>query len=497
MQLSVLGILGVSLSLAYEYEEPLMYGNFPEGFQWGTATAAYQIEGGWNEGGKGVNIWDVFTHAEPSPILDASTGDVACDSYHKYKDDVNLMKEMGLNSYRFSISWTRILPNGIGAKNQEGIDYYNALIDELIEAEIEPAVTLYHWDLPQSLEDQGGWLNETIADWFEEYSRICFEEFGDRVKVWITLNEPWVTAVLGYGLGSHAPGVLGIGTLTYMAAHNEIIAHARAVKAYKKDFADQNGKIGITLSIRWMEPENPLDPTHLEASETAMMFEMGWYSEPIFNNGKYPEIMRQKVDEKSTAQGFPQSRLPSFSDDESSMIAGSADFIGVNMYTSALVYPKEEPNENPVYFYDDDVDSYQDPDWYGSGSDWLKVTPWGLRSVLKWVKDHYGDIPVYITENGTSDKLGNTDDLQRIYVYKHYINQLLKSVLIDEVNEKGYYAWSLLDNFEWGSGYTEKFGLHSVNMTDPERTRTAKHSSVFYSKIVGQNGFVEGEGPCL
>ena len=435
--LSLFAILGFASTLAYEYEEPLMYGSFPEGFMWGTATASYQVEGGWNEGGKGVSIWDEFTHREPSPVDDASTGDVACDSYHKYKEDVALMKEMGLNSYRFSISWSRILPDGIGAKNQEGIDYYNAVIDELLAAGIEPAVTLYHWDLPQALENQGGWLNATIADWFEEYSRVCFEEFGDRVKFWITLNEPWVTATMGYGVGTMAPGVMGIGTLTYIVAHNEIRAHARAVQAYKTDYANQNGKIGITLSIGWKEPEHPLDPTHQEASETAMMFDIGWYSEPIFNHGMYPEIMRQKIDIKSSAQGFPESRLPSFSDTESSMIAGSSDFIGINMYTSSLVYPKEEPIDDPAYFYDDDVESYQDPDWYASGSDWLKVTPWGLRSVMNWVKDHYGNIPVYITENGFSDKLGNTDDLQRIYVYKHYINQLLKSVLVDEVNVKG------------------------------------------------------------
>ena len=489
-------IVNFGLILAYNYEEPLIYGTFPDGFLWGTATASYQVEGGWNEGGKGQSIWDEYTHRKPSPVDDGSTGDVACDSYHKYKEDVALMKQMGLNSYRFSIAWTRILPNGIGTRSQDGIDYYNALINELMEAGIEPAVTIYHWDLPQVLQEQGGWLNKSVADWFEEYSRVCFEEFGDRVKMWITLNEPWVTAVLGYGLATMAPGINGIGTLTYIVAHNQIRAHAKAVKVYKADFKQQNGKIGITLSVSWKEPEDPTNSTHVEASETAMMFDIGWFSEPIFKNGEYPRVMREKIDEKSFAQGFPESRLPHFSVEDAEMIAGSADFIGINTYTSSLVFPKQEPIDAPVYFYDDDVDSYQDSNWYPSGSDWLKVAPWGLRSVVKWVKSHYNDIPVYITENGVSDRLGNSDDLQRIYVYKHYINQLLKAFLLDKVNIKGYYAWSLLDNFEWARGYTEKFGLHSVNMTDPDRSRKAKKSSLFYAKIVQQNGFVENQGPC-
>jgi len=306
-----------------------------------------------------------------------------------------------------------------------------------------------------------------------------------------------VTANNGYGFGEHAPGLVGPGTFTYIAAHNQIRAHGRAVQAYKTHFKEQDGKIGITLSVGWKEPEDPANSTHVTASDTAMMFDMGWYTEPILGTGKYPAVMRENIDKKSTAQGFEQSRLPIFTDEESAMILGSTDFLGVNMYTSQLVYPREESIETVDKANDDDVFEYQDPNWYASGSSWLKVTPWGLRRCVNWVKDHYGsDMPIYITENGFSDNLGNSDDLQRIYVYKHYINQLLKAVIVDKVNMKGYYAWSLLDNFEWARGYTEKFGLHSVNMTDPERARTPKQSSVFYSKIVEQNGFVEGGGAC-
>merc|ERR1712212_554518 len=497
LKVVILSLIFSAALAQYEYEEELLYGKFPEGFLWGTATAAYQVEGAWDEGGKGENIWDTFTHSG-SHIDDNSSGDIACDSYHKYTEDIQLMKNMGLNSYRFSISWARILPEGVGDENPEGIQFYHDVLDALEEAGIEPAVTLYHWDLPQALQDLDGWLNEDIANWFEEYAMVCFREYGDRVKFWITLNEPAVTAVNGHGTGEHAPGLTGPGNYTYTVAHNQIRAHARAVQAYRSLFSEQNGKIGITLSVGWKEPEDPTNATHLDASKTAMMFDMGWYTEPILGTGMYPTVMRENVDRKSNEQGFENSRLPSFTAEESTMILNSSDFLGVNMYTSQLVYPMKEDAlaENASIEYDDDVYQYQDPDWYESGSSWLKVTPWGLRRCVNWVKDHYGDIPIYITENGVSDNLGNTDDLHRIYVYKHYINQLLKSVVEDSANVKGYYAWSLLDNFEWARGYTEKFGLHSVNMTDPGRARTPKRSSVYYSEIVAQNGFVEGGGAC-
>ena len=211
----------IALTICYEAEEDLLYDHFPPDFIWGAATAAYQIEGGWNEDGKGPSIWDVFTK-EDGHIIDNSSGDVACDSYHKYKEDVQLLVGMGVDSYRFSISWSRVLPNGIGEKNQAGIDYYNNLINELLSNGIEPAVTLYHWDLPQALHVQGGWLNSSITEWFEEYSRLCFTEFGDRVKYWITLNEPRETSLQGYGNGAHAPGIVGEGTTAYIAAHNQI-----------------------------------------------------------------------------------------------------------------------------------------------------------------------------------------------------------------------------------------------------------------------------------
>jgi len=482
----------------YIYEEEMLYDFFPDDFVWGTATAAYQIEGAWNEDGKGESIWDVFCRL-PGKIKDGSSGDVACDSYHKYKEDVLLMKNMNMNSYRFSVAWTRILPNGVGEKNEAGIQYYKNLISELQAAGITPAVTLYHWDLPQALQNQGGWLNSSVADWFEEYARVVFQEFGDDVKMFITLNEPKETSLQGHGSGSMAPGFTdGIGDKVYVAAHNQIRAHARAYRLYQSEFAaSQGGKVGITLNTNWGEPQEPENPEHQAASDAFMQFNYGWFGHAIFKDGKYPEVMRTNIDRNSAEQGLPESRLPSFTEEESAMIAGSTDFIGLNMYTSNVVYPAEEDITTPSYYTDDGVESYQDDTWYGSGSVWLKVTPFGLREVLKWIKNEYGaDLPIYVTENGFSDKQGNTDDLPRIYYYKHYINQMLRAIKEDGVNVAGYYAWSLLDNFEWAMGYTEHFGLHSVDMTSDERTRTPKASSRFVAKLAADNGFIESDDPC-
>jgi len=489
-------ILLSSLTQAYEAEEELLYDHFPADFKWGAATAAYQIEGGWDEDGKGENIWDVFTREE-GHIIDGSSGEVACDSYHNYKQDVQLLANLGLKSYRFSIAWARVLPSGVGDKNQAGVDYYNNLINQLLDNNIEPAVTLYHWDLPQTLQLQGGWLNASVADWFEEYSRLCFSEFGDRVKLWITLNEPKETSLQGHGSGTMAPGIVGPGTTAYIAAHNQIRAHARAYRAYYQDFASsQAGKVGITLNVNWGEPRDASNDDDLIASDNFMQFQLGWYAHPIFVDGKYPEVMRSKIDDKSEAQGFPESRLPQFTAEESAMIFNSSDFLGINFYTSNVVYTEEGDLENIDWNADQDVGAYQDDTWFAAGSVWLKVTPWGIRQALSWASQEYGGPEIYVTENGFSDKLGNLDDLQRVYYYKHYINQVLKAIKLDNVNVRGYYAWSLMDNFEWAMGYTEKFGLHRVNMTSAGRERTPKESAFFYSRLAEENGFVENQNIC-
>jgi len=490
-------LLCAGLSAGYVYEEEILYDTFPEGFVWGAATAAYQIEGGWDADGKGESVWDVFTRKE-GVIKDGSSGNVACDSYHKYKEDVLLLKNMNASSYRFSIAWTRILPQGVGEVNQAGVQYYKNLISELKAAGIVPAVTLYHWDIPQALDLQGGWLNSSSADWFEEYARVCFREFGDDVKFWITFNEPKETSIQGFETGTMAPGKVGHGDMIYIAAHNQIRAHGRAYRMYKAEFASaQNGRVGITLNTNWGEPQEPENPEHQLASDEFMQFNFGWFGHAIFKDGKYPPVMRANIDKNSQDQGLTTSRLPEFTEEESEMLTGSSDFLGLNFYTSEVVYPVEGDHTNPSYFTDMNYKTYQDETWYHSGSSWLQVTPWGIRQAVNWLTTEYGgDYDIYVTENGFSDKQGNLDDLQRIYYYKHYLNQILRAIKEDGVRVAGYYAWSLMDNFEWANGYTEKFGLHSVDMNDPNRPRTVKASAKYIAKLATQNGFVKSDTPC-
>lgn len=470
------------------------YGKFPDDFKWSTATSSYQIEGAWNINDKGESIWDTFTH-EGSHVANNDTGDVACDSYHKYETDVSLIKEMGVSNYRFSLSWPRLLPNGLPeSASEDGLRYYNALIDELLANDINPQVTLYHWDLPQALEDNGGFLSDSFPQWFNDYADYCFESFGDRVKFWITFNEPWIIAVLGYGDGVFAPGGKGIGDDVYIASHNLIKGHAMAYRTYDTNYRqEQMGEIGITLNSDFVEPYDRSKQEDVEAASRSLRFGLGWYANPIFINGDYPDVMREKIDRKSDAQGLNQSRLPEFTEDEKQMILGTSDFFGLNHYTTQ--YCEEPGTEDlsnpPSYYKDGDVVQWKDESWPKSGSVWLQVVPWGIRRLLVWIRDEYGqNVPIYVTENGISTRdVSDLDDQDRINYYKSYINEVLKAIRIDEVDVRGYTAWSLLDNFEWASGYTERFGLHYVDFTDPDRPRTQKNSSMEYAKIVADNGF--------
>ncbi|KAJ8046000.1 Lactase-phlorizin hydrolase [Holothuria leucospilota] len=470
------------------------YGKFPDDFKWSTATSSYQIEGAWNINDKGESIWDTFTH-EGSHVANNDTGDVACDSYHKYETDVSLIKEMGVSNYRFSLSWPRLLPNGLPeSASEDGLRYYNALIDELLANDINPQVTLYHWDLPQALEDNGGFLSDSFPQWFNDYADYCFESFGDRVKFWITFNEPWIIAVLGYGDGVFAPGGKGIGDDVYIASHNLIKGHAMAYRTYDTSYRqEQMGEIGITLNSDFVEPYDRSKQEDVEAASRSLRFGLGWYANPIFINGDYPDVMREKIDRKSDAQGLNQSRLPEFTEDEKQMILGTSDFFGLNHYTTQYcAEPGTEDLSNPPSYYKDgDVVQWKDENWPKSGSSWLQVVPWGIRRLLVWIRDEYGqNVPIYVTENGISTRdVSDLDDQDRINYYKSYINEVLKAIRIDEVDVRGYTAWSLLDNFEWASGYTERFGLHYVDFTDPDRPRTQKNSSMEYAKIVADNGF--------
>uniref|UniRef100_A0A3B5MDL9 Lactase n=1 Tax=Xiphophorus couchianus TaxID=32473 RepID=A0A3B5MDL9_9TELE len=458
------------------------YGNFSQNFLWGVSSSAYQIEGAWREDGKGLSIWDKFTHT-PGKISEHDTGDVACNSYNKMEDDIAALKKVKVSHYRFSISWPRILPDGTTKYiNQAGLNYYKKLLDSLIAANIEPQVTLYHWDLPQALQDVGGWENETIIERFKEYADVLFENLGPKVKLWITFNEPFVITVLGHVQGAHAPGLNDRpDTLPYIVGHNIIKSHAEAWHVYNDKYrASQGGLVSITVNSDWAEPRNPYKQEDYEAARN--VFYLGWWAHPIFN-GDYSPLVKKSVLDQSLAGGLTKSRLPEFTPEEIKRINGTYDYFGLNHYCSVLAFPVDFGTTQHF-----EADS--DRTWLETGSVWLRMTPFGLRRLLKFIKDEYRNPPIIITENGVSEN-GPVDlnDVHRKYYYEKYINQVLKAYLLDDVNIIGYTAWSLLDNLEWGVGYTERFGLFYVNRTDPDLPRTPKASVSFYSSIISCNGF--------
>lgn len=457
--------------------------SFPQDFIWGTATSSYQIEGAWLEGGKGFSIWDVFSHT-PGKVAAGSTGDIACDHYHLFKKDVALMADMGLQAYRFSISWPRIQPAGYGPANAEGIRFYSELIDTLLEHGITPWVTLYHWDLPAALQfERDGWINPELVDFFARYAEICFEHFGDRVKNWITLNEPWVAAILGYGQGVFAPGRIS-NSEPYQAAHQLLRAHARAVDVYRSKFSHQDGRIGITNNCDWREPLTDSDQDKA-ASERALEFFLGWFADPIYR-GDYPESMRERVGE----------RLPRFSAEDVALLKGSSDFFGLNHYTTMFashVGPDQEVESN-VYgngglSEDQDVALSVDPDWKLTSMGWA-IVPWGFRKLLEWIDKRYDHPEIFVTENGCAfdDVMidGKVNDEERIAFLKDYIGACHEAIS-NGVNIKGYFLWTLMDNFEWAFGYTRRFGLHYVDFDS--LTRTPKASAGWYRNVIRNNGF--------
>lgn len=458
---------------------------FPSDFLWGTATSAYQIEGASREGGKGPSIWDAFSSI-PGKISKNESGELACDHYHKFKEDIQLMKKMGVKAYRFSIAWARVMPDGKKGANEEGIQFYSNLIDELLKADIVPWVTLYHWDLPLALQlEDDGWLGKSIPEYFAAYADLCFERFGDRVKNWITLNEPWVVAILGYGQGVFAPGRFST-VEPYLAAHQLILSHAKAVQVYRQKYSHQNGQIGITNNCDWREPltNSKLD---IDAAERALEFFLAWFADPIYK-GDYPAIMKKRLGE----------RLPEFTDDEKIMIKGSSDFFGLNHYTTMYAaHSTGELKEQSVYgnggiSEDQDVDLSLDKDWKLTSMNWA-VVPWGCRKLLEWIDERYDSPEIYITENGCAcnDELidGKVDDQDRLEFYRDYL-RACQEAINNGVNLKGYFAWSYMDNFEWASGYDKRFGLHYVDFKTLKRT--AKKSAHWFKEAI-ENSSVDFE----
>ncbi|NWX39572.1 LPH hydrolase, partial [Steatornis caripensis] len=484
-------------------EDEFLYGEFPKNFWWSVATSAYQIEGGWRADGKGLSIWDQFSHT-PLKISSDDTGDVACDSYHKIEEDVEMLKSLKVSHYRFSISWSRVLPDGTTRYiNEKGLNYYERLIDALLAANIMPQVTLYHWDLPQALQNIGGWENDTIVQRFKEYAELLFQRLGDKVKFWITLNEPYNTAYLGYGVGTAAPGISGRpGRAPYVVGHNLIKAHAEAWHLYNETYrAKQGGLISITINSDWAEPRNPHNQEDINAARRYLQFFLGWFAHPIFKNGDYNEVMKMRIRERSLAQGLSQSRLPEFTESEKQRIKGTYDYFGLNHYTTVLTYNINYPAGVLSYDSDRGVASITDRSWLKSGSFWLKVTPFGFRKLLRWIKEEYNNPPIYVTENGISERTAlDFNDTWRMHYYRSYVNEALKAVALDGVDLRGYTAWTLMDNFEWAVGFNERFGFYHVNFTDPNLPRVPKASARYYSQIINCNGFPDpatGPHPCL
>ncbi|KAJ8973207.1 hypothetical protein NQ317_018956 [Molorchus minor] len=478
--------------IGYSVANTLNTRAFPDDFMFGVATAAYQVEGGWNADGKGENIWDYITHKDPTFISTGENADVACDTYNKWKEDVELLKDLGVNHYRFSISWPRVLPTGyanmllINKINEPGIAYYKNLITALKENNIEPVVTLYHWDLPQHLQELGGWPNPKIADYFADYARLAFREFGEDVKYWTTFNEPKQICQFGYGTGLFAPGISTSGVGDYLCVRTVLLAHAKAYHIYDEEFREkQNGLMSIVLDTSWAEPVSNRTED-VEAADRRLQFAFGIFGNPIYN-GNWPQVVIDRVGFRSENENFTESRLPEFTDEEIEYVKDTYDFVGLNSYTTELVRDvSEEVFGEPTFDKDLRVQSLTDPSWNTTSYGWA-IVPWGQRKLLKWVKDTYNNPKILVTENGCSDDGTTLEDEIRISYYTEYLSAVLDAIYEDEVDVIGYTGWSFMDNFEWISGYSQHFGMYHVNFTDDDRPRTPKKSVDFYKKIIASH----------
>ncbi|NP_001182995.1 Beta-glucosidase 31 precursor [Zea mays] len=477
-------------------------GDFPEGFVFGAGASAYQIEGAWAEDGKKPSIWDTYTHSGYS--IDRDTGDVAADQYHHYKEDVKLMHDMGLDAYRFSIAWSRLIPDGRGAVNPKGLEYYNSLIDELLRyGRHLPHVTIYHFDLPQALQDEyNGLLSPRIIDDFTAYADVCFRSFGDRVKHWITVNEPNIEPIGGYDQGYLPPRrcsyPFGLGvtcthgnstTEPYAVAHHLLLAHASAVSLYRRKYqGEQGGRIGLTLLAWWYEPATQ-KPEDVEAAARANDFSLGWFMHPLVY-GDYPPVMKRNVG----------ARLPSLTARDSAMVRGSLDFVGINQYGAILVEADLGQLDRDLRdYYGDMATNFVTVPFESTVTRNQQVprlglrnheAPWALSKLLEHLQTHYGNPPVMIHENGAGhepDPSGGFlyDDEFRAHFLRVYVEAALASVR-NGSDLRGYFVWSFMDVFEFLFSYRFRFGLYGVDFAADNRTRYARRSARWYA------GFLRG-----
>lgn len=428
---------------------------FPRGFQFGAATSSYQIEGAATEGGRGVSIWDTFSHT-PGTIADGTNGDVACDHYHRFHEDIQLMHALHIGSYRFSVAWPRIIPQGAGQINAQGLAFYDALVDDLLAHHIKPCVTLYHWDLPQPLQDRGGWMNPDTMKYFQEYVAIVSRSLGDRVTHWITHNEPWCTAALGYFTGINAPGIRNA-EAAIQVGHHVLYSHGLAVQTIRQQVP--GAQVGLSLNLKGVYPASDAEDTQSAADYADIAFNR-WFLDPLFK-GQYPEKLArvfQVTPDVIPAWGFD-------------VIGEPLDFLGVNYYASDRVKMADSPAVLPFESV---------PAARVTGMGW-PVVPQGLHDMLIRLRDEYTPLPIYITENGAAypDQLehGQVHDADRVSYLSDHLHAVL-AAMRRGVDVRGYYVWSLLDNFEWEWGYSRRFGIVYVDYSTQQRT--VKDSGLWY-----------------
>jgi beta-glucosidase len=440
--------------------------SFPSNFVWGTATSSYQIEGGGLDYGRGECIWHRFSHTE-GKVKNGDTGDVACDHIHRYAEDVELMRQLGVNGYRFSIAWARVLPTGTGAINQQGLDYYNALVDKLLEANITPCVTLYHWDLPQALQDRGGWENPDSVAWFTDYTDLITRTLGDRVKSWITHNEPYVISMLGNLMGIHAPGKQDPAA-AFTVAHHVLISHGAAVPVIRRNVP--HAEVGITLDQTYSFPRSSSHGDRLAARRYAALHN-DWFLEPVFR-GVYPADLVTMLEPMGT---FSKINL---SDISKALVP--IDFLGINYYTRNLMYDNPEEPVFRLGFAKNPTGEFTEMDW--------EVYPDGLLHTLMYIHNAYYPPKIYITENGSAypdpdPADGVVHDPQRKSYLQRHLDAVSKAIDLG-VPVAGYFAWSFMDNFEWAEGYRKRFGI--VHVDFETQKRTLKDTAIYYRDRITQ-----------
>ena len=457
--------------------------SFPEKFLWGVATAAYQIEGAWREDGKGESIWDRFSHT-PGKVKDGDTGDIACDHYHRWQEDIQIMQNLGIGAYRFSISWPRVLPAGRKYVNQVGLDFYSRLVDTLIAANIVPFVTLYHWDLPQALQEEGGWASRATAEAFVNYSDIVCRSLGDRVKNWITHNEPSVATLNGHFEGSHAPGIRDMG-VALKVSHHLLLSHGWSVPVIRQH--SQGAEVGIAINNNRILPASP-SQADFEANRKGEGIWSRWFLDPLYGR-HYPADL---VADAIVAGYLPVDGLTFVKEGDLKAISVQTDFLGLNYYTRMLSRSEEIPeaqNLPPTVIQA----PKNDVNWMEMG--W-EIYPQGLFEVLSWLYYEYKIPRIYITENGCSfsdgpDEKGQVHDQRRInYLNDHFT--AAKNAMDNGIPLAGYFVWSLMDNFEWGLGFSQRFGLIWVDFDTQQRL--LKDSALWYLRVIAENGIPDPGG---